>query len=51
MVTHEGTQNVTLIESQPWDPDSVSKTLRLDFDLFKEKGQSQNQRRAIAAGV
>lgn len=51
MVTHETTQNVTLIESQPWDPDSVSETLSLDFDLFREKGQSQNQRRAIAAGV
>lgn len=51
MVNHETTQKVTLIESQPWDLDSVSKTLKLDFDLFKEKGQSQYQRRAIAAGV
>jgi len=50
-VTGETMQNVTLIESQPWNQDSISKTLDLNFDLFKEKGQSQNQRRAIAAGV
>ena len=44
----ETTKNVRLTESQPWNPDSVSKTLELDFDLVKERGISHTERRAFA---
>jgi hypothetical protein len=50
-VPDETAKIVRLTESQPWDPESVSSTLELDFDLFKERGQSQNERRANAAAV
>ncbi len=48
VVTDETTKNVRLTESQPWNPNSVSKTLELDFDLVEERGISQTERRAFA---
>lgn len=48
IVSEETTRNVRLKEAQPWNPDSVSSTLDLDFDLVKERGISQTERRAFA---
>jgi Zn-dependent peptidase ImmA (M78 family) len=42
-------KSIRISESQPWDPDVVSGTLELDFDLTQERGQSQTERRAFAA--